>query len=302
MTIHVPELRLILGTAMWGWTVDQAQAFALADLFYHRGGRWFDTASNYPINKDASCYGLAERWLGEWALARAHDDVAVILKIGALANDGSSANDLTSGRLAGVLARARKRFAQRLKVVSLHWDHRSDAGEIADTIDFLRDVQRQGYRLGLSGIGAPQLYAELAPDLREHWWIQIKHNALTAAAYEHYAPFHGRATFLAYGLNGGGIKLGAGTPDVGASGRARGIAAPQEIASVHRAIEAMRRHSGRIDSLNAMSVVLALANADIGGILIGPSKAAQLGDTFDLVEGLSRPEARDLLTIAGWPV
>jgi hypothetical protein len=50
-----------------------------------------------------------------------------------------------------------------------------------------------------------------------------------------------------------------------------------------------------------MSVVLALANADIGGILIGPSNAAQLADTFALVEGLSRPEARDLLALAGWP-
>jgi aryl-alcohol dehydrogenase-like predicted oxidoreductase len=216
MTAGVPKLRIILGTAMWGWTVDQALAFALADRFYDSGGRWFDTASNYPINKDPSCFGLAERWLGEWAHSRAHDDVAVIVKIGALANDGSPAADLTSGHLRRMFDQAKTRFEQRLQLLSLHWDHRSDPGQVADTLDVLRDVHGQGYGVGLSGIRAPLVYAQQAPDLQEHWWIQIKHNALTTAAYQHYAPFHGRATFLAYGLNGGGIKLDARAPDVGA--------------------------------------------------------------------------------------
>src|SRR4051812_29423631 len=85
---------LVLGTAMWGWTIDHNQAFALADRFYALGGRWFDTASKYPINKNPVHFGLAAHWLGEWVVSRDVADAHVLIKVGALRNDGSAVCDL----------------------------------------------------------------------------------------------------------------------------------------------------------------------------------------------------------------
>src|SRR5215207_635760 len=84
----------VLGTAMWGWTVDRSRAFDLADRFYELDGRWFDTASNYPISRDPARFGVAARWLADWCSTRHRIDGCVIAKVGALRNDGSDLCDL----------------------------------------------------------------------------------------------------------------------------------------------------------------------------------------------------------------
>jgi aryl-alcohol dehydrogenase-like predicted oxidoreductase len=45
-------VQLLLGTAMWGWTVSRPTCFDLLDTFYAAGFRQVDAAVNYPINKN----------------------------------------------------------------------------------------------------------------------------------------------------------------------------------------------------------------------------------------------------------
>ena len=57
---------LILGTALWGWTVPESTCYKLLDRFYEAGFRQIDTATNYPINKDPACFRLSESILINW--------------------------------------------------------------------------------------------------------------------------------------------------------------------------------------------------------------------------------------------
>ena len=60
---------LVLGTAMWGWTVDKVTAFQLLDAWYAAGQRKVDTATNYPIDRVPEHFRLAEQILAEWIRA-----------------------------------------------------------------------------------------------------------------------------------------------------------------------------------------------------------------------------------------
>ncbi|NJK72389.1 MAG: hypothetical protein HC926_03385 [Synechococcaceae cyanobacterium SM2_3_60] len=75
-----------LGTAMWGWSVDQATAFEILDCFYGAGYRWVDTAMNYPINGNPADFRRSVQMLAAWCRDREVSDLQIICKVGSLSN------------------------------------------------------------------------------------------------------------------------------------------------------------------------------------------------------------------------
>lgn len=270
----------VLGTAMWGWTLSRAQCFRIADAFFDRGGQWFDTASNYPIDSRPDHFGLSESWLAKWVERRA--GAKVIAKIGAVANDGRPENDLSASAVSAAYDRLRSRFGQNLANVCVHWDNREDGGAIAETVAALNRLSGDGVGVGLSGIRRPDLYFDASEALRKKWRIQIKNNALTEVGYSRYALFHGERRFHAYGLNAAGIKLdGAKSRTLKAR---RGRCARPEMEFVANLARATGSALDRRIDMNALGILLACSNQDIEAILLGASNVDQVFDTLDFLE------------------
>jgi aryl-alcohol dehydrogenase-like predicted oxidoreductase len=74
---------LILGSNVFGWTVDALGAPAILDAFVHGGGRMIDTADVYSAWVPGNSGGESERIIGSWLARRGRrDDVVIATKIG----------------------------------------------------------------------------------------------------------------------------------------------------------------------------------------------------------------------------
>ena len=61
---------LCLGTMQWGWTADEAAAFAVMDAFVEAGGNFIDTADVYSRWAPGNPGGVSEEIIGRWMQAR----------------------------------------------------------------------------------------------------------------------------------------------------------------------------------------------------------------------------------------
>lgn len=277
---------LFLGTALWGWGVGQAEAFSLLDAFYAAGYRGVDTASNYPIDKNGQHFRLAENWLNEWARAHGVTDLQIIAKVGAMDNQGGNTANLTPSFLLMSADHYQRLFGNNLKCLMLHWDPRDQPYQIAETLDACRSWRAGGLEIGLSGIAAPQLYADGAPELQDVWWIEMKHNVLDEAAYATYAPFHGQRRFIAYGLNAGGIAPDK-QYDAKSSATLRGKTPPANLPSLDEYLHALPADlPARPQDFNQLNMYNAYIHPDIASLIIGPRTMMQLQDSLDYFKTL----------------
>src|SRR6476620_10628448 len=75
---------LVLGTNVFGWTVDQPTAFSILDAFVDHGFDAIDTADSYSHGAPGNSGGDAETIIGNW-LARSpsrRDRMRVMTKVG----------------------------------------------------------------------------------------------------------------------------------------------------------------------------------------------------------------------------
>jgi aryl-alcohol dehydrogenase-like predicted oxidoreductase len=284
---------LILGTALWGWSIDKPAAFALLDAYYEQGFRWVDTATNYPIDKNPEHHRLAERMLAQWANERNVCDLRLIVKIGSVSNDGSSLNNLTPDFIGRAYGQYRNLYEKNLDSLWIHWDNRDSSESISATLAALREVS-PNQPVGLSGIRYPELYAEAGRDLDLRFRIQVKHNLLSSAL-GHYQALRERSTFYAYGLNAGGLSL---TPSSSESSsiRLRQID-PAILVRLRPKIEAFIQEShnaGRrlqLETLNQIAMLYAYGSPQLSGMIIGPSKLGQLAESVSFFRQL---ESQDI--------
>lgn len=284
---------LILGTAMWGWSVRKDPAFSLLDEFYQAGGRFVDTATNYPINKDPACFRFAENVLFEWIKLRKPPSLNIIMKIGSLSNDGSSANDLSPEFIASSAKTYKDKFGQYLHALCLHWDNRSESAAVKASLEALRSAAAAP-TLWLSGIKHPEVYAESVPDMPCTFNIQVKHN-LFYSDLPRYRLLRSRAAFYAYGLNAGGAGLSP-APRSGSSARLRGIDASKYEGYIGKLKEVIRRSEAAgftLTTLNELSLLNTWMTQGIEGIIIGPSDRKQLEQTMNFVRRLEDTGAED---------
>ncbi len=289
---------LILGTAMWGWTISRQDCFALLDYFYGQGFREVDAATNYPINKKPEDFRLAETILKEWIAVHGVHDLRLMMKVGSLNNQRTPEINLCRSFLLIMLDEYRQLFGSNLGTFMLHWDNRSEEGAIRDSLEGLDAARREGLQAGLSGIRHPEVYARLNQEFRFDFRIQVKHNILQSD-FGRYAPFHGAARFIAYGINAGGIKLDPAEYHERSSLKTRGA----EANMAHPMLPQLRDAIGKaslnanrppISSFNQIGMVYAFYSPDMEGILLGASRIGQLRDSLAFYETLKAHDYGDL--------
>lgn len=197
---------IVLGTAMWGWNVAQKDAWAVLDQFAENGFYFVDTASNYPIDNISNHFGLAIDWLKQWTHSNPNV-LKVMVKIGALDNSGSCANNLTPNYLKSETERLKNMFGESLWGVTIHWDKRNDFESIKGTVDILNDFKSQGLQIGLSGITHPNLYLEAGLLTDSPIYAQVKENFLSSQGRKSYNCFAKNVKFWCYGINHAGYSM-----------------------------------------------------------------------------------------------
>ncbi len=272
---------LILGTALWGWTIEKRSAYDILDTFISYGGRYIDTATNYPINKRTEDMGLSLLWLKEWLKINGSHNVEVILKVGSVDNSGSSKSQMSGGFLEEACNQYSGELDGALSVLSTHWDHDDDPIKIVEIINAFRKVLQQGFKIGLSGIRHPKIYYENATDLADKWWIQVKENVFDNSARARYQQFFMNSKYIAYGINLGGIKPSGAKR--GRSSEMRNILYPAEVVhSLEQEVQEVKNKYPYVDNLYKYTLFHALMTKDLGGIIIGPSKVAHLIEVMNI--------------------
>jgi len=283
-TVTPPDL--ILGTAMWGWTVDERDCFAILDDFYQRGGRRVDTATNYPINKNPKDFRRAEKLLAAWITAHQVTDLEVIVKVGSLNNLMTPDQNLAPTFLTICAEEYGNLLGANLACLMVHWDNRENEEEINATVTTLLELGEDRWEIGLSGIKHPEIYARvIAAHGLNGLPVELKHN-LIYSDYGRYAPLQDYASFIAYGINAGGIKLSAGGYSSKASLLARG-GKPDAHQSVKEQLDkllvAFEENYPNIpvpNKMNHLGMLNAAYHPGISSILLGPSKVEHLEDSF----------------------
>lgn len=267
-----PE-RLLLGTAMWGWSVGEDAAFAMLDAYTAAGGQWVDTAVNYPINGEPGSYGLALRFLSDWLAARPGSHLSVWVKVGSLDNAGSAEVNLAPSAILVWEELLRQSLGGNLRCLGVHWDPREDPFLIAETVHALASLQGDDLHVGLSGLTRPDLYAAASSSLPFPWWVQVKENLHTRASRLHAAAHLSDARYFAYGINGAGRFTTAGSVQAGSTAALRGLSS--EHVELPMAVQRFMQ-AAHIESVAQLALMFAASNKYLDGVLIGPRTVAQL--------------------------
>jgi aryl-alcohol dehydrogenase-like predicted oxidoreductase len=290
--------QLLLGTAQWGWTMSKEKAFQVLDAFYESGFRQIDCATNYPINKIETDFRAAEKIITQWVQANGINDLEVMMKIGSVSNLRTPDCNLNPSFLWMNVENYQRFLGQNLKTIMIHWDNREEEIEIEKTLKTLQVIHKQGFRVGLSGIKHPKIYAKLNEQIQLDFDIQIKHNVLQSD-YERYSDFHQKARFIAYGTNAGGIKLDTSAYHKDSVLAVRGGDLTNEngrINALHSILAKANENKNRppITSFFQVGMIYAFANTDIKSIITAPSSVEQWNSTFGFFKTLQMNDYQDI--------
>ena len=278
---------IILGSALWGWGVDRRTAHELLDNFVQVGGRYVDVAQNYPINKRKQDFGLAAKWLTEWITINGEQDVSIILKVGSLDNMGGSETNLSESNIRSAEAEFREKWGAALAALAIHWDNREDDEfeGIQETVNVMSDIFREGGGIGFSGVQRPDLYLKAAPELAKDWWIQVKENSLTDSARLKYSKYFPDSTYIAYGINMGGLKNAP--QEYNSSSRLRGIEYSDELVSrLSKLLTSDHGLNPVPRNFNELALSTMYRNQCLSGVIVAPRSLSQLQSTMSFWKAL----------------
>ena len=114
---------LVLGGNVFGWTLDEAQSFAVLDAYLDHGFTMIDTADAYSLWVEGNCGGESETIIGNWMAARGNrDKVVLATKVGTRFD--KNAKDLS----AAYIEKAAEDSLRRLKTdhIDLYFAHWPD--------------------------------------------------------------------------------------------------------------------------------------------------------------------------------
>ena len=201
--------KLCLGTAMWGWSVNDNAAFSILDCFYNDGNRYVDTANNYPLDGNINNYQKSALLIAKWCKSRNVKDLKITYKIGSLSNSNSPENNLSPQYLRVQIDWAMEMFGDNFHCAMIHWDNRSNSILIKKTIDFLSNyLNKFSLVLGISGIKNPDIYKEIMSDMEiSEINIQSKHNFLYSDLDKYDCLSNMNSKLWGYGISVSGLKL-----------------------------------------------------------------------------------------------
>jgi len=274
---------ILLGTALWGWSINQHTAFDLLENFLDKGGNFIDVATNYPINKSKEDYGLAIKWLSKWKKFNQSHKFSLLIKIGSVDNLGNFDVDLSPKNIIDTTNRLKDTFEDSLSCISVHWDERgnniSDDKLIHETVKTFSIIRDSGLAIGLSGVKFPGAYYKADPTLSDHWLIQVKENFITTKSRNSYEVFFPSAKYLAYGINLGGVKL---EPLEGNSSiKLRGLEHSNSI--IDELLDFIKSNYDTMPNsklFNELALTAAYFNPYLSGVIVAPSNLGQLQNTL----------------------
>lgn len=280
---------ICLGTAMWGWSIDKSSAFELLDFFYAQGGRFIDTATNYPINSHVESYLAAVKLIENWSKTNGIHDLRVIYKLGSVSNNNDPICDLTPDAIARNADNAANMLGANLYNLMLHWDNRDDVEAIHSTLNELSNqCEAKSCRLGLSGIKNVSHYRNVLQALQvKHIDVEAKSNFLINGE-QHYSELYAKDTRVwAYGISGSGLKLDPNEY------RKDSYVTLTRGANYHDAmlpernleqLQTLIKKYDDITNLYQLSILISELNHDLSGYIISPSRIAQLEDTYKFIQ------------------
>lgn len=279
----VPMSRLVLGTMTFGDTVDAAGSAAILDAALEAGITGLDTANGYAG-------GATETILGP-LLATRRDQVVLATKAGIPHPDAGDHAPLSRAGLQAALAGSLARLqVDRVDLLYLHQPDR--ATPIRETLTTLAGFVADGRvgAVGVSNMAAWQI-AELGAAADEVGCprpvvAQQLYNLLARRVEEEYLEF-ARVTGLAtmvYNPLGGGLLTGKHSFDEAATS---GRFGDSKLAAMYKQrywnpelFDAVGRLSAVADGagipLAELSLRWLLGSPDVGALLLGGSKVAQL--------------------------
>lgn len=291
----------VLGTAQWGWTVDQPTAFQILDFWLEAGFNAVDVATNYPLNRNPPDFRAAEKMLAQYCAAPDALPLRITMKIGALDNMRGPTPNLSPSFIRMMGIEYRRIFGDHLDCIMLHWDNRDDESDIRGSLEALVDLQRDwGIRPGLSGIAHPDVYARACDGLDLAFDIQLKHNVLQSDLSRYRPLMNGKNRFFAYGLNAGGVKLDAQYSDHSTFLSRGGDAAKyaDRIKWLESRLPDWNTAFVRppLKTMNQIGLLNAVYNTDLQGIILGVSSVMQLTGSLDFYKDLLTFDYQDVFS------
>ena len=293
-----------LGTAQWGWNVDRDEAFRILDAWLETGHRGIDLATNYPINKNPADFRRAEKLVQEYLQAHGLNSLEITMKIGSQNNLRSPEINLEPSFILMMATEYRRLFGENLRGIMIHWDNRSEAPEIRNSLEALGQLQREfGLHPGLSGIKFPDVYHKVNQEFKLEFDIQLKHNLLHSDLQRYQAflqtsePQH---RFFAYGINAGGLKLEGPYP-AGSTFVTRGGNPEQALPLLEKLKTLIPKWNTAfvrppVRTMNHLGLIFAGLNPHISGPVFGFSSVAQLRETLDFWRNLETFDYADVFT------
>lgn len=152
MTVKDPVLsqvtRLCLGGNVFGWTMDEAESFAVLDAYTAGGGNFIDTADSYSKWADGHAGGESEVIIGKWLKSRRNrDQVILATKFGQLL-----------GVRAGSVRTAVEDSLRRLQTdyIDLYYAHIDDPEvPLEETLGVLSELVAEGKARSIGASGYP---------------------------------------------------------------------------------------------------------------------------------------------------
>mgnify|MGYP006080374599 FL=1 len=267
--------QISLGTAYWGWSISEIEAHHILNLFYDNGGRFIDSAFNYPINSDPNDLKRSLTILSNWITKNKINDLKINYKVGSISNVYTSENNTSKKYLEDQFKFAEDVLQNNIYSIMIHWDNSSSKVNISNTCLFLKEIQDSGIHVGLSGIKYPNIYSELMRTLKfSPIDLQVKSNFISSNI-DNYKFFDSAINrFWGYGIASGGIKIDQNNQVLINSVKkaTKNLIVTESMKqSIQRAME---KH--QFNSFYELSMTTAENNDSLYGYIIGPSNKPQM--------------------------
>ncbi|MED7949380.1 aldo/keto reductase [Streptomyces sp. BE20] len=226
-----------LGGNVFGWTADEAQSFAVLDVYAAAGGNFVDTADTYSSWVPGNAGGESETILGNWLRKRGNrDSVVIATKVGL--------HPEARGLSAANIKASAEGSLRRLGVdhIDLYYTHQDDHTPVEEFVTALDELVREGKvrAVAASNIGAERLAEALTfaegEGLAAYVAVQPHYNLVSRGTFE--GPLadlvaeRGLATVPYYALASGFLTGkyrpgGEGVDSARAEGASRYLADPR---------------------------------------------------------------------------
>lgn len=306
---------LCMGTMQFGWSVSEADSYAVLSAAFDAGINFFDTADIYSRWVEGNPGGVSETIIGNWIKKAGipREKLVIATKVRGRMGDGPNDEGLSRIHIMQAVEASLKRL--QIDYIDLYQTHWTDESTpIDETLRVLDDLVRQGKvrYVGASNYAAWELMQALwvsdRLDLARYDCIQPHYNYLNRDEFEREL----RAVCLAYEIGvipysplAGGFLTGKYHKDAALpanSARTSGVQKRYFNDRGWSALQALEKLAvEKSTNVSALALAWMLADPVITSPIIGPRDLTQLNDNLAaLSSAVSLEEKLMLDQITAW--